>query len=995
MAAEGAKGSILHKRPMNSDPKCHVPQVVGSADDKFVQCPKDCPIWAENRDNGLNCDFLCVEATPKACHEVNRFEPVPDMERGICRACIIDGCDVCTTDGQDTCAKCQPNFKLVDGKCQNMNMPYWYALFAFIGAINLFIIVWIVDICGRPLANAEGLKHALAARSRAKLRMPKREGQEGRELWPLNTNMLKEPNVAGVGLQLQFNFFAATIVWGLAVAIAWLILALAVDDALFILGTRRAMTARQNCILVAWGFETQHRLMWTKVDFVVIVYIGSFIATMLHGVRQLRIFQRVDLANSTHKDFAARIRNLPIVQGTEPVEEQLKERIQQATGKKVVGVSVCWDFQEHEDDVRDLIESQLVEREEKMMPTPINPHGDLQDPYGFFAKMERNLLLMAAAGKVVPKGEMTAEEKAQAEAAEEEGEMPEVKEVDVVDILETIVTCPDAYAIFETEDDRDAAVDTAMAAGGVEYKGNVLSLNASRVEPSSVNWSNCANTDIWVKFQRILGGMLFVAAGLTLWVVVFYLPYAWFSLTFNYSYGQEPGFAAGMTFSMVVVAGNLMMYEVCSEVADNVRFIYVDDREVCYMLLFCFACVFNVVLDLVCTYYVCYRINVGLHIHTYDGRLLGNLRSFTGKFESYAMQRQLAMNLWAYAFPSTFLLPFIIEPVATLYMPYKFLTMIMATQPQIRGFTAERLLEQGILGTVFDLSRYADILLNIMIAVGILFFPGGFNIQMFLALAGSHCFVYAMDQYRILRSIKACYYADRMVDWWSQWILGIPIALVLSCFVFKANCEPGYYCIHEAELVWAMAGAFFFHVGLHTICLLTVVPKFGITGKSDNSAAETYRSCSERLASSWFSTNPMFCLRSQFFYKHSPPCTFCTPGKEHMIERNEAVGLYFTDTPAKAEDYDEPAYDMDAIHAEVSHHSTKLTSSLKSFVPLKKSEEKLEETPEPAAAPVFAAPVQEKEEKPEEKQQKKKKGGGSPYHYSSGSQGGGKGHGKY
>jgi hypothetical protein len=26
----------------------------------------------------------------------------------------------------------------------------------------------------------------------------------------------------------------------------------------------------RNCILVAWGFETQQRLMWTKIDFVVV-----------------------------------------------------------------------------------------------------------------------------------------------------------------------------------------------------------------------------------------------------------------------------------------------------------------------------------------------------------------------------------------------------------------------------------------------------------------------------------------------------------------------------------------------------------------------------------------------------------------------------------------------------------------------------------------------------------------------------------------------------
>ena len=34
---------------------------------------------------------------------------------------------------------------------------------------------------------------------------------------------------------------------------------------LFYLGTRRFGTPRHNCILVSWGYETQQRLMWTKV----------------------------------------------------------------------------------------------------------------------------------------------------------------------------------------------------------------------------------------------------------------------------------------------------------------------------------------------------------------------------------------------------------------------------------------------------------------------------------------------------------------------------------------------------------------------------------------------------------------------------------------------------------------------------------------------------------------------------------------------------------
>jgi len=177
------------------------------------------------------------------------------------------------------------------------------------------------------------------------------------------------PFVSGIGVQLHFNFQFFLIVWALAIGVAWLFLALSVDDALLILatkpgrgcfptsgkivpsasqklckrwdlpsdapegyvgaenihhlpltkryhaiaskfathipsypyiiykrvvrdgtfpnlmslavlnrattlgfwGTRRAKTARQNCILVAWGFETQMRLMWTKIDFVVAV----------------------------------------------------------------------------------------------------------------------------------------------------------------------------------------------------------------------------------------------------------------------------------------------------------------------------------------------------------------------------------------------------------------------------------------------------------------------------------------------------------------------------------------------------------------------------------------------------------------------------------------------------------------------------------------------------------------------------------------------------
>jgi hypothetical protein len=70
-------------------------------------------------------------------------------------------------------------------------------------------------------------------------------------------------------------------------------------------------------------------------------------------------------------------------------------------------------------------------------------------------------------------------------------------------------------------------------------------------------------------------------------------------------------------------------------------------------------------------------------------------------------------------------------------------------------------------------------------------------------------------------------------------------------------------------------------------------------GESDGADTNTYQDCSKRIACSWFSANPVYCLRSQYIYKHSPPCLFCIPGKVHLIAVNEDIGLYFNDCAAK------------------------------------------------------------------------------------------------
>merc|ERR550514_2267135 len=143
---------------------------------------------------------------------------------------------------------------------------------------------------------------------------------------------------------------------------------------------------------------------------------------------------------------------------------------------------------------------------------------------------------------------------------------------------------------------------------------------------------------------------------------------------------------------MVVVVGNAIMYEICARVSDMVGFHFRDNREACYLILYTISCTFNILLDFVTTYYIVFEMSKGLGFRTYHGEKLKDIDSFTEQFETYAMQRLLGENTYSYAFPSTFLIPFLIEPFITIYVPLKIGILIVRSHPEIAGGAAEEYL---------------------------------------------------------------------------------------------------------------------------------------------------------------------------------------------------------------------------------------------------------------------------------------------------------------
>jgi len=862
---------------------CGVTNQVGSATDKYEDCPAACPYFAQNRKDAKHCTFVC--APPSECAMWNGNKPIPDMIKGskTCRGPKVSFCSEPYLDGTDSCKRCQSGFleNIEDGQCY---FQYWTALYiagAVVLVLMTVVVVWVVDLCCRETINQDEVKRAQDFRSRSKILMHK-DAQGHRHVWPLETNLCKQ-NVAGAGMLLHFNFQAFLIFWSLAVALTWTILA-CFHNELFILGTRKFGTPRHNCILVSWGYETQQRLMWTKVVFLVIVYTFSFVSFLLLSIRQQRTYEQLDAEEKSMKDFAFELKGLPPLPGDGNTENLIKESVARCTRTKVIGVSVAWKYDDKEEEaIMNLVKQDQAERERTLnlaspVPESTDPPANMNSLHKKMYNAEKGLL----------------------------GPDPEEIVEDIEGLLTGLKTSESAFVVFDTEEEKVKAMEVAkngdikLKHAGKEY---TLTCEDLECEPITINWRNFETSDFFGMFMGFLKGFFTIyLPALAIWFFVFYVPYAWSLYNFNYDNGAElPGFYS-IIFTMVVVGGNATMYVVCDMCCDVIGFRYKDTKQVVYMLFYLSACMINVLLDMVVTYYTALKIMVGLDFRTYDGTRIAEIDSFTEQFETYAMQRSLAENTYRYAFPSTMLIPFLIEPVVTILVPYQIGKLIIRTHREVSGTCTEAY----IAAFDFDMGRYADILLNVFLALLIFYFPGGYTWSLFYGMFISHIVIYIFDHWRVLNVIPSVKIVSRQVDWWAQVTLVGCCALIMSCLVFKMNCESySGYCLKTTGLLTACTAAGVAHFIVHLLLLIYLVPVLAHPGeKEDPNKGMKYETLAAEEASSWFSVNPVHCLRSKYIHKDKAHCVFLSVGKEHLLQVNPEIGCFFASEPAETEDFD-------------------------------------------------------------------------------------------
>jgi len=333
----------------------------------------------------------------------------------------------------------------------------------------------------------------------------------------------------------------------------------------------------------------------------------------------------------------------------------------------------------------------------------------------------------------------------------------------------------------------------------------------------------------------------------------------------------------GYLFMLLVILGNQIMYTASDLLASNIGFHQEDARQSAYVIMYVAACTVNVVLDFVCLARTSYREMVNLGIRTDSGTEIRLLENWNEIFEAYAMQRDIGLRLYAYAWPSTFLIPFVLEGVLTNLVPYLFQRNLVRSKPGIVGHYAEKTMVHF---APMDLSRYGDVVLNVMLTVMIFFLPTGFLYQVLMGMFMSHIYIYIYDHWRVLRLVPAFTFTNDHMHKAAECLLAMPVGLLLAAGVFKSNCGVlsngitlpcvgGWMLLARCMLVFAL------HVCLHLYLLLRVIPRPTVTKEP---STIPYESAARVVGETWFTTNAMHCLRSVYIYNSSKPHIRYRPG---------------------------------------------------------------------------------------------------------------------
>merc|ERR1712190_495827 len=98
------------------------------------------------------------------------------------------------------------------------------------------------------------------------------------------------------------------------------------------------------------------------------------------------------------------------------------------------------------------------------------------------------------------------------------------------------------------------------------------------------------------------------------------------------------------------------------------------------------------------------------------------------------------------------------------------------------------------------------------------------------------------------------------------------------------------WCVRDEDMFFRIFVVVVLHICVHLALLRFAIPMLAV--KHEASDTE-YSEVDAQLGRSWFTANPVHCLRSKYVHHHSPPCQYFAVGKEELLQKNPEIGCFF------------------------------------------------------------------------------------------------------
>jgi len=784
-----------------------------------------------------------------------------------------------------------------------MRVRHWMMVLLGLLAVPVVLfLVWYTSLLLRPLINDDVRARAVIHSDRQKLRQ---HGRHRHNWFPLRTNLLRPDSrgiaVGGLGLALHFRFQCAALVLTLFAILTWLLmssyskdLSAAVESTGLVMSPlqvyRWCNTSRAELV------QARHASMEVEIlvlAYTAIFYVCATVGSLTFASWQRSFFARWAAKVTTMQDYALFLAGFPEEAG-ETVEEERLEFVRQACNCDPVGVSVCWDFEDCEEEVMNLMRREMLFRQRSQSRDSIRA-ADLRRARSFFRNVQaENAEPSLQAGLLTRLGHFKHDVIAKLSTLDafflpgsSDGEHHEMQD-EVLGVLADIQSTEHICVVFSSMQDRDLARERFRRGGPCTLFRGRHPVRASGMEqdmePDTVLWQHLGSAKA-KRRRRVLFSIFKIILAIALWAGCLYVPWGYYVGVYMDAFGELPSFAADTAFTILVVVGNQLLYFLCDKAARSVALSHTGEQEALYSVLYSLAILVNMCVDL-------------LVLRLTSAKALAQ---FGMKVPLESLRLFMSSRFFKYNFPSCFLIPFMAEPMVLYVLPFDLVTRLIGTR-EMRQTEADEMLQP----VPMDLSRYQDILLNITQAVTALFLDHQYMLQTWVGLLVGQFFIYLWDHFKVLRVVRSFNFSSFLSELVAQRLTAFPCGILAACVGFRIHRLMSLRDdVHNTELAAAdprfsfktSSGIFvaiLVHVSIHLYVLQRMMPQLTSKDCEDAWASKpTYKEIAMVRPANYFNTNPIHCLRSRYLHLHDPPCNFYVSGKEHTLAANPRIGQYY------------------------------------------------------------------------------------------------------